>query len=70
MKLGYADPPYPGCADLYRDHPDYGGEVDHRVLINRLQSEFDGWVLLIGIGNRDVALERGECCIADALEKK
>ena len=45
MKIGYADPPYPGCADLYREHPDYAGEVDHKALIERLQSEFDGWVL-------------------------
>lgn len=45
MKIGYADPPYPGCAQIYRDHPDYAGEVDHRALIERLQSEFDGWVL-------------------------
>lgn len=45
MKLGYADPPYIGCAHLYKDHPDYGGEVDHARLIERLQSEFDGWVL-------------------------
>lgn len=45
MKIGYADPPYIGCAHLYRDHPDYAGEVDHGVLIERLQSEFDGWVL-------------------------
>ena len=45
MKLGYADPPYIGCAHLYRDHPDYAGEVDHAALIERLQSEFDGWVL-------------------------
>ncbi len=45
MKLAYADPPYPGCADLYKDHPDYAGEVDHRALVERLQSEFDGWVL-------------------------
>ena len=45
MKLGYADPPYPGCAELYRDHPDYAGEVDHRALVAKLQSEFDGWVL-------------------------
>lgn len=45
MKLGYADPPYIGCAHLYKDHPDYAGEVDHRALIERLQSEFDGWVL-------------------------
>lgn len=45
MKIGYADPPYPGCAYLYRDHADYAGEVDHAALIERLQSEFDGWVL-------------------------
>lgn len=45
MKLGYADPPYIRCAHLYRDHPDYAGEVDHAQLIDRLQSEFDGWVL-------------------------
>lgn len=45
MKIGYADPPYPGCAHLYRDHVDYGGEVDHAALINVLQNQFDGWVL-------------------------
>lgn len=45
MKIGYADPPYIGCAHLYRDHPDFGGEVDHAVLVDRLQSEFDAWVL-------------------------
>lgn len=45
MRLGYADPPYPGCANLYRDHPDYAGEVDHKVLLERLSNEFDGWVL-------------------------
>jgi len=45
MRIGYADPPYPGCAKLYKDHPDYGGEVDHQELVDRLESEFDGWVL-------------------------
>src|SRR5690349_11626445 len=45
MKLAYADPPYIGCAELYRDHPDYGGEVNHAELIERLESDFDGWVL-------------------------
>src|SRR5262249_23937734 len=45
MKLGYADPPYPGCARLYRDHPDFAGEVDHRALVDHLEQEFDGWVL-------------------------
>ena len=45
MNIGYADPTYPGCAHLYRDHPDYAGEVDHALLVERLQDEFDGWVL-------------------------
>jgi hypothetical protein len=45
MRLAYADPPYIGCAHLYRDHEDYAGEVDHAELIARLESEFDGWVL-------------------------
>ena len=45
MKLGYADPPYIGCAHLYKDHPDYAGEVDHAELIARLERDFDGWVL-------------------------
>lgn len=45
MKIGYADPPYIGCAHLYKDHPDYAGEVNHADLIERLQAEYDGWVL-------------------------
>ena len=45
MRLGYADPPYPGCAKLYKDHPDYAGEVDHAALIVRLRDEYDGFVL-------------------------
>ncbi len=45
MKIGYADPPYIGCAHLYKDHADYAGEVDHKELIDRLQSQYDGWVL-------------------------
>ena len=45
MNLGYADPPYIGCAHLYRDHPDYAGEVDHVALVEWLEDMFDGWVL-------------------------
>lgn len=45
MRIGYADPPYIGCAHLYADHPDYAGEVDHADLLRRLEDEFDGWVL-------------------------
>jgi hypothetical protein len=46
VRLGYADPPYPGmAAKHYVDHPDYAGEVDHRALLAMLDSEFDGWLL-------------------------
>lgn len=51
MKIGYADPPYIGCAHLYADHPDYAGEVDHPALVDRLQADFDGWVLHAGAHN-------------------
>ncbi len=45
MRLAYADPPYPGCAKLYRDHADFAGEVDHAALLARLDADFDGWLL-------------------------
>lgn len=45
MKIGYGDPPYIGCAHLYKDHPDYAGEVDHAELVARLERDYDGWVL-------------------------
>lgn len=45
MKVAYADPPYPGCAHLYRDHVDYGGEVNHRELVERVERDYDGWIL-------------------------
>ncbi len=45
MRIAYADPPYPGMSHFYKDHPDYGGEVDHADLIAKLQIEFDGFVL-------------------------
>ncbi len=45
LRLAYADPPYPGLARrYYAHHPDYGGEVDHRELLSRLQ-HYDGWAL-------------------------
>lgn len=44
LRLAYADPPYPGLAGLYRDHPDYAGEVDHAELVERLAG-YDGWAL-------------------------
>jgi hypothetical protein len=47
VRFAYADPPYPGMARRwYRNHPDYGGEVDHAELIERLERDFpDGWAL-------------------------
>lgn len=45
LRLGYADPPYPGQAKLYREHEDYAGEVDHAALISQLGAEYDGWLL-------------------------
>jgi hypothetical protein len=45
MRIAYADPPYINCAHLYKDHPDYAGEVDHTELIERLERDYDGWVL-------------------------
>lgn len=46
----YADPPYPGFAHLYKNHPDYGGEVDHKKLIDAVEAErkagkIAGWAL-------------------------
>lgn len=41
MKIGYADPPYIGCAHLYPERT----EVDHSELIARLDRDYDGWVL-------------------------
>jgi len=53
MKVAYADPPYPGCAHLYRDHPDYAGEE---------YAALRGWTqhdpLLLTAGLRD-AYEHG-----------
>lgn len=45
LKLAYADPPYPGKARIYRDQPSFKGEVDHRVLIQQMSRNYDGWAL-------------------------
>lgn len=44
-RIGYADPPYPGNAHLYSEHPDFAGEVNHVELIHKLNADYDGWVL-------------------------
>lgn len=55
MRFGYADPPYLGCCKLYKhNHPDGQRPFDarcwddaetHRLLIDWLCSDFDGWAL-------------------------
>lgn len=45
MRLGYADPPYPGKAAYYKEHIDYAGEVDHAALVASLAGGYDGWAL-------------------------
>lgn len=46
MRFAYADPPYPGKAGIYADHPDFGGEVNHHELLDVLCSRYpDGWAL-------------------------
>lgn len=45
MKFAYADPPYPGCADLYPEKT----EVDHVALVRKLATDYpDGWALSTG----------------------
>lgn len=46
LRIGYADPPYPGRSKrYYGDHPDYDGEVDHAQLVASLSAEYDAWAL-------------------------
>jgi hypothetical protein len=49
VRLGYADPPYFGCGALYAAHHvdalDWDNPATHARLVERLQGEFDGWVL-------------------------
>lgn len=46
MRVGYADPPYPGqSAKHYSGHPDFDGEVNHAKLIDRMEWDYDAWVL-------------------------
>jgi len=54
--IAYADPPYIGCAHRYTAEADFAGEVDHVALVNRLQDEFDGWVLHASATPRSMAV--------------
>lgn len=49
-RFAYADPPYVGQAKKhYGKHPDFAGEVDHALLIERLCNEYDGWALSLSV---------------------
>lgn len=47
LRFAYADPPYVGRARrYYRQHRDYGGEVCHASLLDKLHAGgWDGWAL-------------------------
>lgn len=51
MRIGYADPPYIGCAHLYPEKQ----EVDHAALVEYLET-FDGWVLHASATPRSIAV--------------
>lgn len=63
MRLAYADPPYPGKADIYIGHADYDGEVDHAELLRRL-STYDGWALST---SADALPSIAALCVAQGL---
>ena len=60
MRLGYADPPYLGSAGRYaEEHPDaldWNDPAQHVRLFERLQDEFDGWVLHLSARPESIAL--------------
>ena len=60
MNLGYADPVYLGCGKLYAElHPEahaWDDPIEHARLVQRLQDEFDGWVLHLSATPASMAL--------------
>lgn len=61
MRFAYADPPYLGCANLYRTHHPEADVWDdpetHLALIHRLVAEYpDGWALSCTSGNLQTLL--------------
>jgi hypothetical protein len=66
MRIGYADPPYPGCSHLYADHPDYAGEVNHEQLLATLAWGYAGWCLhTSSVALADVLTIVHDCQIED-----
>lgn len=60
MNLAYADPPYFGCGKLYAEHHpdalDFDDPATHVRLFERLQAEFDGFVLHLSATPESIAL--------------
>lgn len=48
MKIAYADPPYLGQAKKRYADPTYDEPDAHRRLLERLNSDFDGWAYSMG----------------------
>lgn len=55
MRAAYADPPYPGQAKKH--YGEGAREVNHRLLVNHLDDEFDAW-----------ALSTGSYCLGEVLD--
>jgi hypothetical protein len=65
VKIAYADPPYIGCAHLYKNQPEYSGEIDHAELIQRLQT-YDGWVLHLAATPESISIISSLTCRTEA----
>jgi hypothetical protein len=44
-KIAYADPPYPGMAEMFYSHDPKCAEVDHGDLMQMLDRDFESWAL-------------------------
>lgn len=53
IRVGFADPPYPGQAEKHYSDDPRCAEVDHVQLVRKLNAEFpDGWALSTGARQR------------------
>lgn len=43
-RIAYADPPYPGMSNYYKDDP-CCAEVDHALLMAEMEEQYDAWAL-------------------------
>lgn len=60
MNIAYADPPYLGCGKLYAAHHadtlDWDRPQTHLELLERLEDQFDGWILHMSATPASIAL--------------